>query len=168
MWDNKNGKGWQKVMASLLAVDLGVRTGLALYGRDGKLRWYRSRNFGTIQRLRRGVSAVLDGISDIALLVLEGGGDLAEISEREAAQRSLTIIKINAELWRKEFLYPREQRSGAEAKQKADLLARRVIVWSGVRKPTSLQHDAAEAILIGLWGVMDVGWLKSLPPELRR
>ncbi len=155
-------------MASLLAVDLGVRTGLALYGRDGKLRWYRSRNFGTIQRLRRGVSAVLDGISDIALLVLEGGGELAEIWEREAAQRSLKIIKINAELWRKEFLYPREQRSGAEAKQKADLLARRVIVWSGVRKPTSLQHDAAEAILTGLWGVIDVGWLKSLPPELRR
>ncbi len=155
-------------MASLLAVDLGVRTGLALYGRDGKLRWYRSRNFGTIQRLRRGVSAVLDGISDIALLVLEGGGELAEIWEREATQRSLKIIKINAELWRKEFLYPREQRSGAEAKQKADLLARRVIVWSGVRKPTSLQHDAAEAILTGLWGVIDVGWLKSLPPELRR
>ena len=60
-------------MTSLLAVDLGVRAGLALYGRDGRLKWYRSRNFGTIQRLRRGVSAVLDGISDIDRLVLEGG-----------------------------------------------------------------------------------------------
>jgi len=155
-------------MTSLLAVDLGVRTGLALYGRDGRLKWYRSRNFGTIQRLRRGVSAVLDGISDIDRLVLEGGGELAEIWEREAIRRALPVIKINAELWRKEFLYPREQRSGRDAKQKAGEMARLVILWSGVRKPTSLRHDAAEAILAGLWGVMDVGWLKSLPPELRR
>jgi hypothetical protein len=160
--------GGENSMASLLAVDLGVRTGLALYGRDGKLRWYRSRNFGTIQRLRRGVSAVLDGISDIILLVIEGGGELAEIWEREATRRSVPVIKINAELWRKEFLYPREQRSGAEAKQKAGRMARRVIIWSGVRKPTSLRHDTAEAILAGLWGVMDAGWLESLPPELRR
>jgi hypothetical protein len=160
--------GGENSMASLLAVDLGVRTGLALYGLDGKLRWYRSRNFGTIQRLRRGVSAVLDGISDIILLVIEGGGELAEIWEREATRRSVPVIKINAELWRKEFLYPREQRSGAEAKQKAGRMARRVIIWSGVRKPTSLRHDTAEAILAGLWGVMDAGWLESLPTDLRR
>lgn len=155
-------------LASLLAVDLGVRTGLALYGRDGRLRWYRSRNFGTIERLRRGVSAVLADIPDIAWLVLEGGGELAQIWEREAMRRALPVMRINAELWRKEFLYPREQRSGAEAKQKADPMARRVILWSGVQKPTSLRHDAAEAILAGLWGVIDVGWLESLPLELRR
>jgi len=47
-------------------------------------------------------------------------------------------------------------------------MARRVILWSGVQKPTSLRHDAAEAILAGLWGVIDVGWLESLPLELRR
>jgi hypothetical protein len=145
-----------------------VRTGLALYGRDGRLKWYRSRNFGTIQRLRRGVSAVLGDIPDIAWLVLEGGGELAEIWEREAIRLSLPVMRINAELWRKDFLYPREQRSGAEAKLKAGQMARRVILWSGVRKPTSLKHDAAEAILAGLWGVIDVGWLESLPLELRR
>jgi hypothetical protein len=160
--------GGESSMASLLAVDLGVRTGLALYGRDGRLRWYRSRNFGTIQRLRRGLSVVLGDIPDIAWLVLEGGGELAEIWEREASRRSVPVIKINAELWRKEFLYPREQRSGAEAKQKAGQMARRVILWSGVQKPTSLRHDAAEAILAGLWGVIDVEWLESLPLELRR
>jgi len=103
-------------VASLLAVDLGVRTGLALYGRDGRLKWYRSRNFGTIQRLRRGVSAVLGDIPDIAWLVLEGGGELAQIWEREATRRSVPVIRINAELWRKEFLYPREQRSETESR----------------------------------------------------
>jgi hypothetical protein len=155
-------------MASLLAVDLGLRTGLALYGRDGRLKWYRSRNFGTIQRLRRGVSAVLGDIPDIAWLILEGGGELAQIWEWEASRRSLPVIKINAEVWRQEFLYSREQRSGRDAKRKAGEMARRVILWSGVQKPTSLRHDAAEAILAGLCGVMDVGWLESLPLELRR
>ncbi|MBC8076709.1 MAG: hypothetical protein H7Y32_11595, partial [Chloroflexales bacterium] len=46
--------------------------------------------------------------------------------------------------------------------------ARRVIAWAGAPRPTSLRHDAAEAILIGLWGALEVGWLPALPPELRR
>ncbi len=40
-------------MQTLLAVDLGVRTGLALYGGDGRLLRYRSQNFGSAARLRQ-------------------------------------------------------------------------------------------------------------------
>jgi hypothetical protein len=39
----------------LLAVDLGPRSGLALFGSEGRLRWYRSRNFGTQSRLKPAV-----------------------------------------------------------------------------------------------------------------
>ena len=46
-------------------------------------------------------------------------------------------------------------------------LARRVIEWSNAPRPTSLRHDAAEAILIGLWGVLQAGQLPRLPTELR-
>ena len=35
----------------------------------------------------------------------------------------------------------------------------------GAAHPTSLRHDAAEAILIGLWGVLEVGWLDE-PSEV--
>ena len=38
----------------LLAVDLGLRTGLAAFGDDGRLRWYRSQHFGSTASLRRG------------------------------------------------------------------------------------------------------------------
>ncbi|MFP2934398.1 hypothetical protein ACLESO_56645, partial [Pyxidicoccus sp. 3LG] len=38
----------------------------------------------------------------------------------------------------------------------------------GAAKPTSLRHDAAEAVLLGLWGVLEVGWLDRVPVELRR
>jgi hypothetical protein len=43
-----------------------------------------------------------------------------------------------------------------------------VIDWSGAARPTSLRHDAAEAVLVGLWGVIDAGWLEGPPPDLRR
>ncbi|MEZ4657130.1 MAG: hypothetical protein R2911_06130 [Caldilineaceae bacterium] len=150
-------------MQSLLAVDMGVKTGLALYGDDGRLRWYRSQNFGNAARLRRGVKSLLHELPDLRWLVIEGGGPLAEIWRNEAQRRQLQVAQISAETWRQHFLYARDQRSGAAAKQKADQLARQIIDWSNARRPTSLRHDAAEAILIGLWGVLHVGWLDVAP-----
>jgi hypothetical protein len=144
-------------------VDLGLRTGLAAYGDDGRLRWYRSQHFGAAASLRRAVPSLLDGVSH---LVIEGGGSLANAWSEEAATRGIEVRWVSAETWRATFLYPREQRSGERAKRSAEDLARRVIEWSGARRPTSLRHDAAEAILVGLWGVLQLGWLASLPPGL--
>jgi hypothetical protein len=155
-------------MHALLAVDLGVKTGLALFAQDGRLCWYRSHNFGTAGRLRRGVHGMLAGIPYLRWLVLEGGGTLADIWIREAERYGIAVRQISAEAWRQQLLYPREQRTGPQAKEHAGALARRVIAWSQVRRPTSLRDDAAEAVLIGLWGVLAVGWLPHLPDELRR
>jgi hypothetical protein len=149
-------------------VDTGLRTGLALFRQDGRLQWYRSHNFGTISRLRRGARTVLATIPELTWLVLEGGGALADVWRREADRRSIAVRQISAEAWRGQLLYPREQRTGAHAKESATDLARRVIVWSHARRPTSLRDDAAEAILVGLWGALEVGWLIHLPDELRR
>jgi hypothetical protein len=113
--------------------------------------------------LRRAVPSLLDGVSH---LIVEGGGALARAWADEAARVGVDVSWVSAETWRSAFLYPREQRSGEVAKRTADELARRVIDWSGARRPTSLQHDAAEAILIGLWGVLELGWLPSLPAGL--
>ena len=154
-------------MQSLLAVDLGIRTGLALSGQDGRRVWYRSRNFGTAARWRRAVHWLLDELADLAGLVLKGGGPLADIWERQAQRRCISVRTIGAENWRKQLLYPREQRSGLKAKNSAKEMAHRVIEWSGAPRPTSLRHDAAEAILIGLWGVIEVGWLQGPPDEIR-
>ena len=153
---------------SLLAVDLGLRTGFSLYGRDGRLVWYRSQNFVTPARMRRGVYGLLNELPDLSFIVVEGGGKLAPIWEKEAQRRRIPLRLVSAETWRRRLLYPREQRTGALAKRRADDLARRVIAWSQADRPTSLRHDAAEAILAGLWGVLAVGWLESLPAELRR
>ena len=150
-------------MASLLAVDLGLRAGLALYGDDGRLHWYRSQNFGAQSRLRRAAYSILLELPDLQWMVIEGGGTLAESWQKEAARREVQVIQTSAETWRQQLLYPRQQRTGVDAKHHADRLARSIIDWSGAPRPTSLRHDAAEAILIGLWGVMQVGWLPAVP-----
>ena len=155
-------------MGSLLSVDLGIRTGLALYRQDGRLCWYRSKNYGSAARLKRDIHNLLDSISDLLLMVLEGGGTLVTPWEREAVRRNVPVKLVQAEQWRKRFLYPREQLTGLKAKQYADGIARKIIMWSGLPRPTSLRHDAAEAVLTGMWAVMDAGWLKELPHEIRR
>lgn len=152
----------------LLAIDNGLRCGLALYGLDGRLRWYRSHNFGSPARLRQGAPSILREIGELRWLALEGGGNLADIWLRAAERQRLEALAIVAETWRERLLYAREQRSGAQAKQHADSLARKVIAWSGLPRPTSLRHDAAEAVLVGLWAVLELGWLAQLPAELRR
>jgi hypothetical protein len=150
-------------MASLLAVDLGLRTGLALYAPDARLVWYRSQHYATRTSLRRGVHGLLDACPDVAHVVLEGGGPIAEIWVRDAARRGITVRQIAAEDWRGRFFDPKDQRGGDRSKLTADVLARRIIEWSEAPKPTSLRHDAAEAILIGLWGVLEVGLLEKVP-----
>ncbi len=145
-----------------------MRTGLASYGDDGRLRWYRSQNFGTAERLRRAIPALLDAEPGLEWLVVEGGGALARPWVTEAAAHGVGLLTVSAEAWRQALLYPREQRSGETAKRTAIELARRAIEWSEAKRPASLRHDAAEAILVGLWGVIQVGWLPGLPPPLVR
>ncbi len=152
---------------SLLAVDLGLKTGLALFGGDGRLRWYRSHHFANSAALRKAVYRTLRETDGLACVYIEGGGNLGDVWESQADKLGIPAKRIGAEVWRERLLYARDQRSGKQAKRKADDLARRVIEWSKAPRPTSLRHDASEAILIGLWGVLDAGWLAEVPTELR-
>ncbi len=148
---------------TLLAVDLGLRTGLALYGGDGRLRWYRSHNFGNNARLKRGAHTILNELPQLQQLVIEGSGPYAAIWHKEAARRNIALLQLSAEEWRPLLLHEHQQRSGRVAKAHADQLARAVIAWSGAATPTALRHDAAEAILVGLWAVLTLGWLAESP-----
>ncbi len=152
----------------ILAVDAGLKTGLALFEADGRLKWYRSSNFGGLSRLKQGAYSIIKELPEGSIVVIEGGGQVAVIWEREAARRGLELMRVSAECWRGELLLKRHQRSGPEAKRWAGALARRVIQWSGASRPTSLRHDAAEAILIGLWAVHKKGWIDRLPEEISR
>lgn len=129
---------------------------------------FSSTNFGSLSRLKRAAYGVVADVGPLEHLYLEGDRTLAEVWSKVAERRGVPTKLVSAETWRSRLLYPREQRSGHEAKRNADHLARAVIAWSGVRRPSSLRHDAAEAILLGLYGVIDRGWLTELPCELRQ
>ena len=155
-------------MRHLLAVDMGLRTGLALFREDGRLLWYRSQHFGNRASLKRGAYLVLRDIPELAWLVIEGGGPLAEVWKKEAARRSVPVMQLSAEDWRESLLFAREQRSGSAAKHHAGELARSVIARCGGKAPTSLRHDAAEAILAGYWGLLRCGWLEEKDESPRK
>ncbi|MGE4294059.1 MAG: hypothetical protein AB7E32_17875 [Desulfovibrio sp.] len=153
----------------ILAVDAGLRTGLALFGADGRLCWCRSHNLGRASRLRRAAANLLREYAP-KLLVVEGGGALADIWLDEAASRELAALRISAEQWRAMLLLPRERTSGKTAKRAAERIAREIVEWSGARRPTSLRHDAAEAVLIGFYAALQRGLIHGwpLPPPRSR
>ena len=147
----------------LLAVDAGIKTGLALYDHHVNLCWYRSHNMGSLTSLKRASYNILRSTQNLAYLVIEGGGPITEAWIKEAKKLNITVIQTDAGKWRPNLLYNREQRSGIKAKQTAIIMAQRIISQSCSKSKNTPTHDAAEAILIGLWGCMQTGWLQKLP-----
>lgn len=150
--------------AHLLAVDAGLHTGLALYNRGSQLLWYRSHHLADQQKLKRLIATLLRSTPQPTHIYLEGGGPLAELWQRETAKAGRIFVQLQANRWREQLFYARQHSSGRIAKQQALLLAGRVIDHLGHKKPTGLRHDTAEAILIGLYGLLDLGWLERWPP----
>ena len=94
---------------------------------------------------------ILNDLDGLSQLIIEGGGDLVEIWRKTAQKRGIKVSVVQATTWRKDLLLSRQQRTGKQAKQVADELAREIIEQSGTARPTSLRHDAAEATLVGWW-----------------
>jgi hypothetical protein len=135
----------------LLAIDLGLRCGWAAFDGDGRLFAYGSRHFGSRAALRKAIPRILDDHPQLATLVVEGGGELFVPWQKEARRRGIAVEQVMGEEWRRRILLPRQRANGKDAKAAADGAAREVIEHSGAKRPTSLRHDAAEAILVGTW-----------------
>jgi len=153
-------------MELLLSIDLGVKTGMAMYSSDGRLLWFRSRNYGNKSRLKKAIPNLLSE-DDLRYLVIEGGGPLLKMWLQEAERKNIEVFATMADDWRKDLLLSREQRSGKDAKHNAMAHAYQVIDHLADNRATSLTNDAAEAILIGLWGMMKVGWIRHSHPVLK-
>ncbi|NCD40485.1 MAG: hypothetical protein EOL88_00175 [Bacteroidia bacterium] len=135
----------------VLAVDLGVKTGLALFSKNGQLCWVRSGNFGSAARLKKAIPAILAPLANDGILVLEGGGDLKNSWSNAAKLQRITVVALQASDWRNDLFYSRDQRTGKQAKIHALKMAHNLIRESGIAAPKSLTDDAAEAFLIGYW-----------------
>lgn len=132
-----------------------------MYDDTGDLLRYRSTNFGSRRRLKKAVYRLIRDAGPPRYVVMEGSRDLANIWEKAAEKQGAETMVVAAEDWRPALLVPHQRRTGADAKQAADSLARDIIDKTGADRPTSLRHDAAEAILIGWWGLQQIGWRSS-------
>jgi hypothetical protein len=145
---------------SLLAVDAGLRCGLALFDLStGTLRWFRSHNFGSVPRLRRASASLINEIPDLVACVIEGGGMIADPWMKTLAFRRIEYHQISAEQWRPSMLLSRERRNGADAKKAALSSARHSIANAADKRAKSLTDDTAEAIMIGEWALLNVAVL---------
>lgn len=160
----------EKSQEHLLAVDVGLHTGFALFANDGTLLWYRSHHLSSPGKLKKILFRLLETEPRPTQLILEGSGPLADMWVREAERRKLPLIQIHAETWRAKLLFSRQQRNAQQAKHFAIKSARKIIIQLGGKHPTALRHDTAEAILIGFYGLLELGWLPSsvttIPPQL--
>lgn len=152
-----------KSPAHLLAVDVGLQTGLAMFAEPDRLVWYRSHHLAGPAALRKLIGGLLRRPPQPTHLFLEGGGRLAELWKREAGPLGIEVHQVQAEDWRRRLFYARQRGRRSLAKQEADKLARQVITACGGKRPTSLRHDAAEAILTGFYGLLELGWVDAWP-----
>jgi len=155
-------------MDYLLAVDLGVRTGLAFFSYEPSLIWYRSHNYGSKARLRKHIYSILKDIPPSSELLIEGGGDIASVWKKGADKCGIAYEQIYAEDWRPDILKPSSIKNAELAKAAADRAAQIAIkLYNAPKKYTIPNTDASEAILIGLWGLFKRGAVQSIPPEIK-
>ena len=152
----------------MLAIDLGLRTGLAYFDERGRLARYHSHHVASRAALKRQVAATLKSYSPLGQVAMEGDPALYAIWARLLDKWGVPSALIQARRWREALLLPRERdHGGKQAKASAQAAALEVIAWSGAPRPKgALRHDAAEAILIGLWACLEYGWLDPRRDEL--
>jgi hypothetical protein len=95
----------------LLAIDAGVKTGLALFSRPDKLIWYRSHNMGSVNGLRKAAYNLIHSIENLTCIAVEGGGPVAVAWIKEAGKQNIKIISTDAGEWRKQLLFSADQSS---------------------------------------------------------
>jgi hypothetical protein len=145
----------------LLAVDLGLKTAWSLWNSEGHLCRFESRHFSTRSKLRTGVPTILRSLSPIDIVVAEGDARLAKVWFGFNKEWETELVQ--AQLWRRDILHCREQRSGSAAKERAIELAGEIIRSDRCGRPDRLNHDTAEAILLGYWAVLGRGWRMDYP-----
>ena len=145
----------------LLALDLGLRFGWACYTDTAKLVAYGSHHCAKRAKLKSIAWSTLSKLPPESQLYIEGGGVLLDVWCKEARRRDVSYHALHAERWRADCLLPRDQKSGAAAKRKAQTLSRVLITARSGQAPTALRHDTAEATLMGWWALYQRAWISA-------
>ena len=142
----------------LIAIDLGLKSGVAIYEPNGLVA-YRATRFPSKRAIKRAAWSVLYGVDGLQHVFVEGDRGLAAHWRRAAEQQGLSFQSVAPERWRAALLLPRERRSAIDAKRSARRHALTLIREGDAPLPKgTLTSDVAEAILIGHWAARSLGW----------
>lgn len=166
----------------LLAVDLGLRTGLSLYNDEGRLLRFDNFHFESPDQLLKAAKSVLlaweDDVKEtdasgrrwkISKIAIEGGDPPLRDAWHEAANGDRAVLHVRPEEWRADLLLTKEKLDGEKAKSASRLIARQIVSdYGNFDFEGKFQTDMAESILLGLHVARRLGWITTRGPPVRR
>ena len=145
----------------LLAIDLGLRLGWSCFQSDAQLIAYGSHHCGQANKLNALSYKALKALPLGSHVIIEGNGRLLKYWTKNAAKFDLDLTIIHAERWRATCLSTATSHDGKLAKNAALKIAHQLIRNRAKQGAVTLRHDAAEACLIGWWGLHHLGWISD-------
>jgi hypothetical protein len=160
----------------LLAVDLGLKSGLALFSSCGKLLRYEQFHFSKddiqassknlMKEWEHDAAGIVANDPDscvsthITHVAIEGADSYLLRAWMDAAN-DICILRVTPDEWRTELLIEKERTSGSNAKAASRLIARQVVEDFGVmpRHEGKFPTDVAEAVCLGLYVSNKLGWI---------
>lgn len=126
--------------AVLLAVDMGLRSGFALYNSSGLLIDFTNHRFLSLPTLKESILEVLNSIyvtHHLTNFVLEGDavyGELWRMALEEFSHKkneTVDVLFVSPSEWRERLLTLKERKSGQDAKTAARQICRQIMWRSG-------------------------------------
>jgi len=166
----------------LMAVDLGLKSGVALYNKNGELLRYEQLLFKKdsldeeIKKIIQGWESEIQSSTITAqnadkpcvTKIAVEGGDVEILRAWDSAAMDVSVTRISPEEWRFHLLSPKERLSGATSKAAARLIARQVVDdFSSMKHEGKFKTDVAEAVVLGFYVCQKLGWI-SRDPIVRR
>jgi hypothetical protein len=167
----------------LMAVDLGLKSGVSLFNCQGELVRYEQFYFEkeTLQKTAQNLIATWEQDvnieteeestslpSKVTHIAIEGADGYMLRAWADAAPHQ-SILRVSPEEWRSDLLLAKESTSGANSKAAARLIARQVVQDFGVMEAHTgkFPTDVAEAVVMGLYVARKLGWI-TREPAVRR
>jgi hypothetical protein len=161
----------------LLAIDLGLKSGVALFSSAGKLLRYEQFLFNKDDIQVRTKSLLKEWEQDAREAVANGetapfptrithvaieGADSYLLRAWMDAADDLCILRVSPDEWRAELLLEKERSSGSNAKAASRLIARQVVADFGLmsQHQGKFPTDVAEAVCLGLYVSGKLGWIQ--------
>jgi len=176
---SNNGLAENDIQELLVAVDLGLKSGVALYSSDGILLRYEQFHFEkdslaeTVKSLVENWESAANAIAvthddeegtrlpyRVTHIALEGANGYM-LQAWSDARPDLSILRVPPEEWRADLLLEKERTSGSNAKAASRLIARQVVddFGSMSKHEGKFPTDVAEAVCMGFYVGRKLGWM---------